>query len=262
MLIGPGRAGSDWITRNLQLHPDIFIPRRKVTRFFLEEYSRGIDWYSGIFGDRTENAVGEATVGYLQSETAPELIARLLPDVKLIANLRDPVDRTYSSYGRLRGKAKKGEPNFGISFEEKIARTPRLVERSLYSKTLARWFEYFPRENFLILVFDDMKSDPAGFLRQIYEFLGVDPHFESPLIHQRLNSSATVGGASRLLYRVHRALVRLALFRFSKALDTANQAPLPAINPDTRRRLIDEVFIEDIEELEKILGRDLSSWKE
>ena len=261
LLIGPGRAGSDWITKNLALHPDIFMPRRKVTRFFSDRYDRGIEWYSSVFGDRAEKAVGEASVGYLRSELAPARIASLIPNVKLITNLRDPVERAYSSFGRLTGIARPGEPNYQISFEDKVRSTPRLLEASAYGQHLRRWYEYFPRENLLILTFDDMKADPEGFLKTIYEFLGVDADFQSPLTRQRLNATATISSKSRILYYAYRGLLRFDLFGLSRMLDTVNAVERPPIDPATRKRLIEEVFLPDILEVEKLTGREFPAWK-
>ena len=262
MLIGTGRAGSDWITRNLSLHPDIFMPRQKSTSFFTRHYDKGIDWYSRRFGSRKENAVGEATVGYLHNENVPELVARHIPDVKLIANLRDPVDRAYSSYGRLLGKARPGDTNFHISFEEKIQITPRLLEIGLYAQHLQRWFEYFPRENFLILTFDEMKQNPDRFLTKIYSFLGVNAQFQSPLVHQRLNSTAALNATSKVAYNIYRGLLRFKFFGLSNAFDVAQGKARIQIDPNTRRRLIETYFGQDLRELESIIGKSLSNWKE
>lgn len=261
LLIGPGRAGSDWITKNLMLHPQIYMPRQKVTRFFIDEYDRGIDWYKAIFGSRKESAVGEATVGYLHNERSPELIHKHLPDIKLIANLRDPVDRAYSSYSRLQGMARKGDVNYQISFEEKIRMTPRLLAQGLYARHLKRWFRLFPRKNFLILTFDEMNNNPALFLQSIYEFLGVDASFQSSLTDQKLNASASINSKSRVLYFAYRALLRMNLFKLARFVDTVNRTQRQRIRPDTRERLINEIFLEDIIELESMLGRDLSGWK-
>jgi hypothetical protein len=261
MLIGPGRAGSDWITKNLALHPDIYMPRRKVTRFFSDHYDKGIDWYSDIFGERPEKAVGEASVGYMRSEAAPARIARHLPNVKLIANLRDPVERAYSSFGRLTGVARPGEPNYQISFEDKVRTTPRLLEASFYGSHLRRWYEHFPKENLLVLAFDDMKADPARFLKSIYRFLEVDTEFQSPLTHQRLNATSTISSKSRILYYAYRGLLRFDLFGLSRALDTVNRTERPPIDPRTRKRLIEEVFLPEILEVEELTGREFPAWK-
>ena len=58
---------------------------------------------------------------------------------------------------------------------------PRLVEEGMYVKRLKGYFQLLQRENFLILIYDDLKENPEKFLRSLYSFLGVDAGFISPL---------------------------------------------------------------------------------
>src|SRR5690606_27505842 len=100
-----------WLTKNLMLHPDIFMPRCKSTRFFIDKYDRGLPWYEAHFKGHHEKAIGEASVGYFAKTDSADRIRKHMPDVKMIATLRDPVDRAYSALGRLRATARKGELN-------------------------------------------------------------------------------------------------------------------------------------------------------
>lgn len=262
LLIGPGRSGSTWITKSLSAHPDIFIPRRKSTRYFSRNYDKGVDWYQSLFrGHSGEKAIGEASVGYLPCPEAPARIRELLPDVKMIATLRHPVDRSYSSYGRLTALAKKGELNYGISYEEKIKMTPRLLVEGLYAKHLEHYFRVFPREQILILFYEDMKSNPARFLRSIYDFLEVAPDFEAPVLGQCINATSTKRPRSKALYTIYRTMMRLNLFTFTGRIDELNRREPPRLNVKTRDRLISQYFMDDIVHLEKLTGRDLTAWK-
>jgi hypothetical protein len=169
LLIGPGRAGSDWITKNLSLHPDIYMPPRKVTRFFSGQYNKGIVWYSNIFGDRKEKAVGEASVGYLRNEAAPARIARHIPDIKLIANLR--ASRQDAASAVLPASRAPAMQVIGFpSRQDKDA--PRLLEAGFWTSSSAMVRPL--SKGRLIMTFDDMKAD-RRVLRTIYEFLDVDP---------------------------------------------------------------------------------------
>ncbi len=261
-LIGPGRSGTTWIAKSLMCHPDIFLPRRKSTRFFSSRHEQGLDWYESQFsGWRREKAVGEASVGYLRSRDAPCRIRDLIPEAKLIATLRHPVDRAYSSYGRLAALARKGEPNYGVSFEDKLRRTPRLMEEGLYAHHLERWLACFHREQLLILFFEDMKANPGNFLRTIYEFLGVDADFASPLIDQKVNATSSKRPRSRLLYGLYRTMMRLDLFHMSKWIDELNRSEVEPLSREARERLVAEYYLQDIRALEAMTGRDLSEWK-
>lgn len=261
LLIGPGRSGSDWVTRNLSLHPEVFMPRRKSTRYFSHNYDNGLDWYESIFKTRDEIAVGEASVGYLHNESAPKRIYDTLPNIKLIATLRNPADRAYSEFGRLAGVAQKDEINYDISFEEKIKLSPKLIENGKYGGLIKRYLELFPQENMLILFFDDMLNNPIEYLKSIYLFLGVNSDFVSPVIHQKLNATSTLSSKSKSLYFLYRALLRLNQFNLAKKLDRGIKKEKKPMNLETRKWLVEEFYHDDFLELEKLTGRDLSSWR-
>lgn len=262
LLIGPGRSGTTWVTKSLSAHPDIYMPRRKSTRYFSSNFGNGLNWYERIFnGWAGESAVGEASVGYLMNPETAFRIHERLPEARLIATLRHPVDRAYSSYGRLTAIAKKGDPNYGISFEQKLRMTPRLLEEGRYAEHLNRYLELFPRRNLLILFYEDMARDPEGFLRSIYEFLDVEPSFRSPLLQQRLNATSTKRPKSRVLYGMYRTMVRLSLFQLTNGLDALNRREPPKLDPRLRQEIIEHYYWDDIGRLEELTGRDLSEWK-
>jgi len=233
----------------------------KEVHFFDQNYEKGISWYEEIFKGRTEKAIGEATPAYLYFEHIPQLIYGHMPHVKLILSLRNPVERAYSHYMNLIAKARKGDPNYGISFEKKIAVTPRLITEGLYVDKLERYFSLFPRENFLIVLYDDLKKDPSLFLQSVYSFLGVDHQFESPLMDNRINAAQTKLGKNRLLYLAYRASMSLGWYKIGKGFDRINRSELPCMSVKTKKMLLDSYYDAEISKLEKILGRDLSEWK-
>ncbi len=150
--------------------------------------------------------VGEASPSYLFHPQAPERVASLLPGAKLIALLRDPVDRAYSQWQHERALGR--EP---LSFEdaiaaeeertrgeaERLAADPRYfsrawwdhtyVARGLYAEQLERWLERFPREQLLVLLTEEYAADPAGTYARVLDFLGAPPHAlrEHPRIFSR-----------------------------------------------------------------------------
>jgi len=221
LLIGPGRTGTTWITKNLMLHPQIYLPRRKSTRFFLDNYDKGFSWYESHFRGRKELAIGEASVGYFAHPNSAILIQKHMPEIKMIATFRDPVDRAYSHMGLLRALAKKGDANLDIDFEEKLRITPQMIEAGKYAKHLEHYYSLFPRENILVLFYHEMKEAPHDFLRKIYTFLGVDTSFISPLLSQQINASSTRLADSKLKKLLYRVLLRLDLFKLSRRVDSS-----------------------------------------
>jgi Sulfotransferase domain len=139
--------------------------------------------------------LGEASPSYLLHPLAPERVSRLVPDVRLVALLRDPIDRAYSHYQH---EVARGTET--LTFEEAIdAEDERLrgeiermtadptyfsdnwwnhtyLARGRYAEQLERWFALFPREQVLIVPSADLHDRPAGTYGQILEFIGVEPH--------------------------------------------------------------------------------------
>lgn len=260
LLLGPGRTGTSWVAKNLMLHPEICFPREKTTRFLTANYDKGIAWYESRFAPA--KAIGESIGSDILEH--PEILPRIkehMPDAKLISTFRNPVDRAYSAMGRLRAEAKQGEMNATIDFEEKLKVTPRLVNQGLYATRMDKLHSMFPKEQHLILFYDQLRDDPRGFLRKIYEFLGVDPDFESPLLHQSINATATFAAKSKLRKAAYRLALRLELFKLAKRIDSTMQNPQERLTPDVRRRVLQTYFMDDINRLEQMLGTDLSSWR-
>jgi hypothetical protein len=263
LVIGAPRAGTTWIERQLREHPQVFLPSRKELHFFdrEENFEKGIDHYKSYFVEAEDSlAVGEATPDYLHHPLAPQRIKRYLGDVKLIVSLRDPVDRAYSRYWNARGKYAENE---GLSFEEKLARKPQFVLEGYYFDHLSRYLELFDRRDLLCLLFDDLKADGPAFMRTIYDFLAVDSEFVSSHHETVVNASASKkrNGRSALLYYLRGAASRLRLEGIADKLDELNRAKIPPVDPETRRRLLREHYLPQIEALEDLIGRDLAAWK-
>lgn len=263
LVIGAPRAGTTWIERNLRHHPEVFLPVRKELHFFDrdENFARGIEHYRAYFDDADQaKAVGEATPDYLHHPLAPTRIKAHLGDVKLIVSLRDPVERAYSRYWNSRGKFAE---NAGLTFEEKLERKPQFIYEGYYFDHLSRYLELFDRSRLLCLLFDDLKADGAAFMRTVYDFLEIDPSPAAASSGSAVNAAASKkrNGKSRILFYLRGAASRLKLETLADKLDAANRSPIPPVDPQTRRLLLREHYLPQIEALEDLLGRDLGAWK-
>src|SRR5262249_859152 len=140
--------------------------------------------YAAYFKDaENERAIGEFSVRYLSFPGVPERLKHSLPDVRLLASLRNPIDQVYSNYWHLQRQ------NFNL---HDPAQAPRSVEEALekhrdflcaparYANHLSRWLAQFPREQLKIVLFDEIEARPAEVLRSLFAFLDVDPTFEAP----------------------------------------------------------------------------------
>lgn len=202
-IIGAQKAGTTSLHNYLLAHPYVISAVNKKEISFLDlHYGRGAAWYKAHFPLVTSRALhrlrggdlvcGDATPNYLLYPTAPERLHAIAPQAKIIALLRDPVERAYSGYQH---EARKGrEP---LSFEDAIAaeparlageldrlradpayhsqalRTQSYLLRGHYAEQLERWFAYYPRERCLVLNSAEFFADPRTVLLQVVEFLGL-----------------------------------------------------------------------------------------
>ncbi len=188
LYIGVARAGSSWLYECLREHPQVFVSTAKDINYFSYNYDMGKNWYLSFFkGSAAKLAVGELSHDYYLSVNTARKILQMLPDVKLICCLREPVDRMISNLlftQRFLGK------NINIDrflFKPVKELPPKKLavdlERNLnidtmqYYEKLKPFYELFPAENILILFYDGLKDAPAVCIRRVYSFIGVDKYF-------------------------------------------------------------------------------------
>lgn len=209
LYIGIARAGSTWLFEMLRQHPEIFVPRAKDVYFFDRYYDKGLDWYLSHFQETgSAKAVGELSHDYYFSEEATNRILEVLPDVKLICCLREPVGRLVSGYVYNRTTSLRS----GVSLADYAAQEDIATQFQYYGH-LKRYLELFDRDRILIVFYEDMIRDPEGFMRQIYRFLEVDETFVPPNLHERINPSRNARAESLALfaYRFAQRLRELGL---------------------------------------------------
>lgn len=261
LIVGAARCGTSWLAKNIAAHPAVFVPSCKEVHFFDRHYEKGVEWYKGHFSDRMEHRVGEATPAYLYFEHIPALIYQHIPYVKIFAILRNPVDRAYSHYWNLVAKARRRGGDSDVSFEEKIELAPRIIDEGLYSEKLGRYYDAFPDENVKVLFYDDLCADPTALLREVWGFLGVEQTVESARASMRINASGAKLGQSQMGLWLQNVLGSLGLVRLGNWLDRQNGLSLPPVSEATRSLLLDRYYAAEIEHLERMFGRDLSTWK-
>ena len=283
LIIGAEKAGTTWLADMLRQHPGIYIPPQKELFYFNRQFFESPElhnynfdqpatWYRQFFkAAAAGQLLGEASPAYLWDQAAPARIREFAPGVRLVAVLRDPVERAFSQYLYFIQRGYFGE----ISFEQALVRRPDLVSRGLYAAQLGRYLELFPREQLSIHFFDDLQRDSRAFLQAVQAFLGV-----APLVPENIDLRQNVTGRPRfawfnrliavLRYPLRKynppLLMRLlrasGLARLQERLRLANTRPLaekPAIAAQTRARLR-ETFRQDILELQRLAGRDLGAW--
>ena len=190
--IGTQKGGTTYLYELLKRHPQVFLAEPKEQHFFSLHWQRGADWYGNQFASaKPDHLCGEITPYYLFHPEAPARIHSLLPNVKLIVLLRDPVERALSQYfhssrlgldhmdleeafaaetGRLKNSAealKQGLPH--LSHQQHS-----YVSRSRYEEQLRRFDRYFNSDQILLLKSEDLFCKPQFTWETIIEFIGLN----------------------------------------------------------------------------------------
>jgi len=263
LVIGAPRSGTTWIHENLKRHPQVYVPHVKEVHFFDKKYEKGMNYYESFFSGRmVETAIGETTPAYLHgaysSHDIPRLIRQHLPDVKLIASLRNPIERVYSRYWNSKAKYAK---NASFSFEEKLKDRPEFIMEGFYATQLTRYYENFPKEQILVLLFDDLVARPIEFMSKIYAFIGVNPKVDAGLGSSQINASSGKKrlANSRIMWIASRSLKYIGLISAAEAIRKRNSVEIPPMSPETRRMLLD-IYGDENTKLGQLIGRNLDAW--
>lgn len=198
LIIGASRSGTTSLFWYLVNHPDIWMSRVKEIHYFDLNYHKGLEWYAQYF--RSGYINGEASPYYLVHPEVPERVRISCPDVKLIALLRNPVDRAYSHY-QIAVRKQKDELEFldALAAEEerlsgptpwiykpKSFRTYTYITRGLYAQQLTRWLRYFPKEQFCVIKSEDLFNTTEEIVARISEFIGIkEPPVFRPTAHNK-----------------------------------------------------------------------------
>jgi hypothetical protein len=269
IVIGGLKCGTTSLHHYLNLHPEIVMSRPKELNFFVEElnWELGPEWYASHF-DRSAPVRGETSPHYTNLPRfggVAQRIRDLVPDVRLIYMVRDPIERTLSHYLHNVGGGYETR-----SLGEALADgESAYIARSRYAMQLAPYLAAFERERILILANEDLAAERRATVRRAFEFCGVDPTFASEQFEREWETGSAKGaGGFRLMDRAVRLPGLRALDRNFDRLPESlrwlvervvhapegGAAPKPELEPALRERLEAELR-DDIAELERIAER-------
>jgi Sulfotransferase domain len=271
LVIGARRAGTSLLHHKiLSAHPEIYVPvQRKETHYFDLYYERGLEWYQSYFpSDEAAGrfrAIGEVTPDYLASEEAPGRIHQLLPECRLIAILRNPVERAWSAYQHRR-RARSERRDFKTFLED-----PAALRDGLYHRHLERYLALFRREAMLVLLYEELILHPERELGRLTAFLHVPMIWSDPstLLQERVNPSEIprFRRSFALARRAGGLLARHDLnwpVRLAKRLGMRRWFGRTAAEPamsDAERKHVADFYRADVCRLAVLLQRDLDLWQ-
>jgi hypothetical protein len=283
LVIGAYKSGTTTLHHVLRAHPDVYVPERREPSYFAFADSddrtrpawhravRDEDEYRRLFAPAgAAAAFGEVSPEYLLHPDAAAAIARRIPDVTLLAVLRNPVDRAFSDWAMYRRDGTERlsfEAALDVQEERRQRGEPTgsYLEAGRYAEQLQRFVAAFGPRRVHVWLYDDVTNDAAAAYREIFTVLGVRA-VAVPSAHETYNvgaSPTTLGDrlayAARLRLRPVTSRLPLAGLRRRVGARLDERLVRPILDPRTRARLVD-YFRPDVERLQEIIDRDLSPW--
>lgn len=224
--IGTQKGGTTSLQKALERHPSVFLPTGKELHYFTLHSSQDVNWYQSHFASAAaEQQCGEITPYYLFHPAAPGRIHSLLPRVRLIVLVRDPVERALSQYFHARRlgfepleleEALDAEPARLAGAEERVAavgsrdyshQKHSYVARSRYELQLDRYEVLFAPEQLLVLRSEDLFGEPERIWQQIQGFLGLKRvALPAPLERANAGRGEAAGVSPEIRARLRREL--------------------------------------------------------
>ncbi len=292
LIIGAAKAGTTAFYEYIGQHPQIYTGSIKEPHFFALENEElkfrsplGIESrnniaitkledYLALFKDAPENkCIVEASVSYLYLPKAPERIYHYIPKVKLIAILRNPVERAYSNFLYLTRDGREPLTNFTkalaaepMRLRDNWALIYFYQDLGFYYSQLKRYFDKFDPTQLHIILYDDFRANPVKILQETFSFLNINSSFQ-PDISRKFNVSGLPKNKFAHKFITEQNFLKSMLksilpsrFRFNlKEKYYEQNLSKPTIAEETRLELI-EIFREDILKTQELIGRDLSLW--
>ncbi len=289
IIIGAQKGGTTSLHMYLKTHPEIYMPSNKEAPFFSLDsiYTKGWNWYvKEYFTNALDDQVwGKATPHYMADPRVPQRIYETMPDVKLIAVLRNPIDRAFSHYQMSvrRGWEKRTfeEAMHNLLTTEKLNYARSLPLEGIapevncylawgeYGRILEQ-YQYFFQQKILIIFSEDLKKDALKTLKIILNFIEVDETVYLPNLHNHYHTSTTENSIyiskntiikdMDLLWLIWKSIPvknRWIIRRIVEyVLNKLNPNDKFEILPETRNQLVD-FYREDVRFLKKIVDQEI-----
>lgn len=191
LVVGATKSGTTALFHYLCDHPSIVMPPTKEAPFFSKEHhwAKGWDAFAEVHfrGANPSSRWGKITPVYWEKPGVPGRIRSLMPDVRLVALLRHPVERAHSDY-RYAVRMYGEDRDFAEAFFDSER---RYVRASLHGANLKRYLEQFPKEQMLVLFTEDLAKDPESALNDLMIHIELEPGYEPPNLGKRYNVGGT-----------------------------------------------------------------------
>jgi Sulfotransferase domain. len=276
LIIGAHKAGTTSLHQYLSQHPDIYMSPLKEARFWAYDHNdpnhrrkvlhsfpiTTLEKYKKLFdGVSKEKAIGETSPTYLLSSKVPLRLKSFIPDARLIASLRNPVEQAYSLY-QMELRAGRRLPESPLKFST----NDKLLEGGFYYANLKPFFKLFERTQIKVIIFEEWILDTLQTLRDIFQFLDVDDAFEPDIKVWNPSGIPKI----KTIHSIHKIFRHKSLYRlkplipqrirsFYRQVMESNLAKAQPLMEEVRQYLL-HIYYNDIVKLQDLLDRDLSIW--
>ncbi|MDJ0516300.1 MAG: sulfotransferase [Trichodesmium sp. MO_231.B1] len=287
LVVGIEKAGTTSIYQYLNQHPQVYMSPVKETNFLERDWEnfqgkpnpKRIDtWekYSNLFSNvQDEIAIGEVSPNYLfHYKSSSERIIKYVPDVKIIAILRNPVDRAYSDYlMHLRDSINVEKVRSLTEQVQFRADTSFTLKKGFYYTPVKYYFDTFGKERVKIYLYNDLSENSSAMMQDMYQFIGVNSDFtpdtserqqvaavpKNQSLNNLMKTKNPVRAAVSSVLKVVMPLEMRQKLRSSLVNLNSGGKELKPLSSEERQLLID-FYREDILKLQDLIQRDLSSW--
>ncbi len=296
LIIGAGKSGTTSLDFYLKQHPQVFMPDVKEPNFFAYESHNINDFddeetrnhftssitkvkdYQALFEKASPNQlIGEVSNTTMYMPNAIASIKSHLKAPKLVAILRNPAERLFSRYMHLERVSKVPNTSLDNVFDRHSVWWNRadLINEGFYFNHLSKFYENFNRDSLSIILYNDFKKDINSVLKNLCVFLEIDDTFVFDTSTVYNKSGKVKSKTIQKLVGDNSRVFRSFKSSFPKAHATLKNSPVikSAIQSlrnknltkanfpiELKQRIIEEIYLDDIKALERLIHRDLSSW--
>lgn len=290
-IVGGPKCGTTAMASYLQSHKDIYISEPKEPNFFADDLAKikfvpTLNEYLNLFKGKTNKKIlGDASIFYMFSDSAIENIYKFNKEAKLLVMMRNPLEMVPSFHAQILFTMEEDQEHFDKALElesvrikgekmPKYNRAPRLLQYSeiaKYGNQLENIFNFFPKEQVKVLIFDDFKASNRQAYVEVLNFLELEDDgkiefekvneakeakskFLNKFINRPPQFTIEIAKGIRSVLNVPRLGVKSYFSKLNR-----KKASKPVLAEATINSLI-EIYKDDVIKASKILGKDLTHW--
>jgi hypothetical protein len=268
IVVGAHKAGTTSLHHYLDQHPDIYLPPNKgldlLCQTSIQEISNAEEYLAQFEQAEPGKILGEVSSVYLHvREEIVGKIKHLFPNVKIVAVLRNPIERTYSHALWKRTYTRDEIRNF----DNLVMQSKDFLIPGLYATHLKTYFSYFERENIKVLLHEDLIGNPHQFFEELFGFIGADEKFIPDMSKRYHSGQMKIANPYRNLLKegyktnsfVKSIVPKTIRTSLREVLSQKSTSQKPPMSTNLKAKLVN-YFHDDVVELQKLIGLDVSHW--